>query len=509
MNAPDLAPLPPHSPEAEQWTVGALLLDPAAWQIVSGIVTASDFYRADHRLIFGAFERVQHEDGRADLLSVLEELKAGGTLEAAGGLAYLQGLLEATPSAANAKRYAEQVAEDARRRDLAALGAQINAQAMAPGADVGEIRARAEEALATIAKGRSAAVPLDLRDLATREPPPRAWAVLYWIAMGHAHLLVGLGGIGKSTLLMQLAACLAIGHDFIDRIERPFRVLLWLCEDDADEIWRRLVAIARWLGAPLDTFADRLVIVPRLGLDNVLMTSNHGRAAFTSTLAELRAGAEACGAEVVILDNVAHLFGGDENARHDVTTFINGLQGALPGRAVILAGHPSRAEGSEYAGSAAWENACRARLFLGRALPGEQPEEDPDDVVRFLARRKANYSARDWRRFRYADGVLVPDGAEPAGGGVMAQLRAQRAERIVLDGARRLREMGVRVTDGATSPQFLPRVLLDYKLAEGCTKRELADATRAAMLAGKLVRAEVGKYAGNRSPMFGLVVQGE
>ena len=46
--------------------------------------------------------------------------------------------------------------------------------------------------------------------------------------------------------------------------------------------------------------------------------------------------------------------------------------------------------------------------------------------------------------------------------------------------------------------------LRQYKLAEGCTNRELAEAMRAAMLAGKLSRAQVGKYA-NRTPMFGLV----
>lgn len=507
MNAADLGALPPHSVEAEQWTLGGLLLDNAAWPRVREVLTEDDFYRADHRTIWRAVARLMHEDSAADLLTVAEQLRADGELEGAGGIAYLQSLVNTTPSAANVVRYGEILAGLSRQRKAGGDFDRLRLAVLEPGADVDTVLAEAHEVLAANASATRRAAPLDLRDLASREPPERLWAILYWIAMGHAHLLVGLGGIGKSTLLMQLAACLAIGRDFIDRIERPFRVLVWLCEDDADEIWRRMVAIARWLDVPLDTFAERLVIVPRLGLDNVLMTAAYGRIAFTRTLAELRAQAEDTGAEVVILDNVAHLFGGDENSRHDVTTFINGLQGALPGRAVILAAHPSRAEGSEYSGSAAWENACRARLFLGRALPGEQPEDDPDDVVRYLARRKANYSSRDWRRFHYANGVLEPDGAEPGKGGLMSHLRAQRAAGVVLNGARRLRELGVRVTDGATSPQFLPRVLLDYKLAEGCTKRELADATRAAMIDGKLVRAEVGKYAGNRSPMFGLVVK--
>jgi hypothetical protein len=88
---------------------------------------------------------------------------------------------------------------------------------------------------------------------------------------------------------------------------------------------------------------------------------------------------------------------------------------------------------------------------------------------------------------------------------MVEHLRAARIERVLLAAARRLTEMGVRFTDAANSPQFLPRVVLDYKLAEGATKRELADAMRTAMLDGRLVRGEVGKYE-NRAPMFGLKV---
>jgi hypothetical protein len=508
--APELVDVP-HSVEAEAAVLGALLIDRAAWDRVRDVLGEADIYRAAHRAIWRAIERVRHEDQAADVLTVAEALRAAGELEDVGGLAYLQGLANSTPSAANVAAYAKIVRDRDRQRRLAGNFETLRVAALAPGANLEELRAEGEKALAEIPRRTEHMQPLDLRDLSTKSPPDRVWAMLWWIAMGHAHLLVGAGGIGKSTILMQLAACLALARHFVDEIPAALRVLMWLCEDDAAEIWRRLVAIAKWLDVPLEMLAENLHIVPRHGCENVLYTNEGGRLRFTPTLAELRKQALDLGAHVVMLDNLAHVFGADENKRHDVTTFLNGLAGALPGCALILAGHPSRAEGSEFSGSSAWENAVRARFYLGRSLPDQKPgeaDDDLDDTVRFLARRKANYSARDWRRFTFANGVLVPDEVEAAGG-MVAHLRTQRAEQVVLDGARRLRAMGVRVTDGATSPQYLPRVLLDYKLADGCTKRELSNATRAAMLDGKLVRAKVGQYAGNRSPMFGLVVAGE
>jgi hypothetical protein len=93
------------------------------------------------------------------------------------------------------------------------------------------------------------------------------------------------------------------------------------------------------------------------------------------------------------------------------------VAGALPGMAVLLLAHPARAAGSEFSGGAAWENAARARLYLGDKLPDQkaEPDEEPAENVRYLARRKPNYTAKDWRRFTYQDGVMVPDAVEMTG----------------------------------------------------------------------------------------------
>jgi hypothetical protein len=61
--------------------------------------------------------------------------------------------------------------------------------------------------------------------------------------------------------------------------------------------------------------------------------------------------------------------------------------------------------------------AVRARLYLSDRPPDANAADDEapaDERVRYLARRKANYSALDLKRFTLCDGVLVPDTAEPA-----------------------------------------------------------------------------------------------
>lgn len=347
--------------------------------------------------------------------------------------------------------------------------------------------------------------PLDWAQLEGTEPPARQWATTSWFGFGHVTLMVGAGGIGKTLCAQQWAAALAIGADFIDTTPRPLNVLMWACEDDGDELHRRQCDIAAWLKQPLSAFKPNLNVVPRHGEENTLMSLEFGRPIFTSVLKDLREQAGDHRADVVILDNAAQLYGGNENARHDVTLFMNRLSGELPGKAIMLLAHPSRAAGSEFSGSGAWEAVARTRLYLGRKLP-DQPDEggSEDDVTRYLCRRKANYSARDYRRFDYNNGVLVQDVTEGAGG-LIGSIRKRKALEVLIDGLKRLTEKGVRTTDGKTSPQYLPRVLVDYELNDGLAIRDLGDAMRQAVMSGRIERGVIGKYE-NRTPMYGLKV---
>lgn len=350
--------------------------------------------------------------------------------------------------------------------------------------------------------------PLDWSSLATRSPPVRPWRIAHWLSDGPM-LLAGAGGIGKTLLAQTLATALALGRYFLDDVLAPSRVLFWACEDDHDELWRRQLAICAFFGVTLADLDGHLTIEPRLGRDNALFGLAFGQPTWTPLRAELTAQVNDYKADVLILDNVGQTFGGQENDRHHVTTFVNGLASLGGDRSLstLLLGHPAKATDSEYSGSTAWENAVRMRWFFGATLP-DQPEEGPASPdVRYLAKRKANYTAHDWRRLQYVNGVFVPDAV--SGGSIAdrhsAEARAESAQRCVLHALARLAEASIRTTDGATSPDFLPRKMRETKLAADFTVRELTDAMRALQLAGQIEEGPVGHYR-NRTQKFGLKV---
>jgi replicative DNA helicase len=116
---------PPHSIEAEQSVLGALLIDRNAWDQVADAIRSEDFYRPDHRLIFEAVASLVVAGQPADVVTVSEQLERRGQLTDAGGLAYLGTLASETPTAANARTYAHIVRERALLRRLIEAGREI------------------------------------------------------------------------------------------------------------------------------------------------------------------------------------------------------------------------------------------------------------------------------------------------------------------------------------------------------------------------------------------------
>ena len=92
----------------------------------------------------------------------------------------------------------------------------------------------------------------------------------------------------------------------------------------------------------LSDFDNNLIIEPRAGKDNTLVSSEFGKLMFAPLMEELRQQAHDYRANAVILDNSAQLFGGNENDRHHVTAFMNNLAGTLQGKALMLLAHPAR-----------------------------------------------------------------------------------------------------------------------------------------------------------------------
>src|ERR1041385_5457262 len=80
--------VPPHSVEAEQSLLGALLLDNQAFDRVADLVSAEDFYRDDHRRIWRHIAKLIEATRPADVVTVGESIDASEDKDRAGGLAY-------------------------------------------------------------------------------------------------------------------------------------------------------------------------------------------------------------------------------------------------------------------------------------------------------------------------------------------------------------------------------------------------------------------------------------
>ncbi len=350
--------------------------------------------------------------------------------------------------------------------------------------------------------------PLDWRALESQTPPERDWAIDHWLPMGHVTMLAGAPGTGKTLCAQAMGSCLALRREYLDWMPAERRVLMWACEDEAAELWRRQVAIARWLGAPLSDFTSKLVMQSYAGQLVELAAAHEQRLEPTRMLTELREQIGDYQADVVILDNSARLFAGNENDRHQVTSFMAMLTAAAAPRnaAILLLAHPGKATGSEYSGSTAWEGAVRGRLYLGRTLPdtgADEATEGEDDGIRYLCRRKANYSARDWRRMRYVEGVLVAEVPAEAQAGVA--IGPEYGRDVVRRAVRKLAAMGEHGVAATGSPKYLPRLARDYQLLERLTERQFGTAMRDLRKGGELVVTVVGKYA-NRNPREGLTL---
>ncbi len=145
--------VPPHSIEAEQSVLGGLLLDNSAYDRIADFVSADDFYRFDHRIIFQHVVKLVNAAKPADVITVYESLASAGKGEEVGGLSYLNALAQNTPSAANIRRYAEIVRDRGVLRKLISVSDEIASAAFNPqGKEVKQMLDEAESKIFAIAE---------------------------------------------------------------------------------------------------------------------------------------------------------------------------------------------------------------------------------------------------------------------------------------------------------------------------------------------------------------------
>lgn len=234
-------------------------------------------------------------------------------------------------------------------------------------------------------------VPLNYVDLAAALVK-REWLIDERIPMFNVTLLSGEGAVGKSIALLQLAAAVVLGKDWLGTLPQFGPVLYIAAEEDEDEIRRRLEDIALHFQSNRQTLVQNGLRVICFAGENALLAEPDRRDLIRPTrlFDRIKADAVALRPKLIVVDPVADVFGGKENDRGQTRMFCTLMRGLAiaAGAAVILSSHPSVAgvqSDSGLSGSTAWHNSVRARMYF-KAL-----KDAADPNMRVLEIKKNNY----------------------------------------------------------------------------------------------------------------------
>lgn len=157
--------LPPHSLEAEESVLGALLLERDAIIRVAATLRPEDFYSGKHAAIYRVILDLYNRREPADLLTVTAELERRNELEQVGGLPAVAGLFSVVPTALHVEYYGKIVERTAVLRRVISAGARIVNIGYNDSLDADEALDEAQKAIHEVAQHRGARDFVSIREV--------------------------------------------------------------------------------------------------------------------------------------------------------------------------------------------------------------------------------------------------------------------------------------------------------------------------------------------------------
>ena len=115
----------PHSEEAEQSVIGAMVMDAEAINAAAEILTGEDFYKKQYGIVFEAMVELHTSGKPVDIVTLQSKLKEKNVPAEISSLEFMREIISWVPTSANVKSYANIVAKNATLRKLIRVTEEI------------------------------------------------------------------------------------------------------------------------------------------------------------------------------------------------------------------------------------------------------------------------------------------------------------------------------------------------------------------------------------------------
>jgi len=231
--AAPLLRVPPHNAEAERGVLGSILLDASRVMdlcLAQGLTTEA-FYVPQNRALFNILKLMHQDNTAIDMITVSERLRTSGLLENVGGAAFIEQLIDQTPTSAHAEYYIELVSQKHLLRCIIDCSRETETSCYDSGQSADLVLSTAEQAFLNIAErqrgfigtwseavndtvshvfrlldlgpGGISGLPTGLKNLDN---------ITRGLRSGEMVVLAARPSMGKTSLAMNIAECLALGQ---------------------------------------------------------------------------------------------------------------------------------------------------------------------------------------------------------------------------------------------------------------------------------------------------------
>jgi RecA-family ATPase len=327
-------------------------------------------------------------------------------------------------------------------------------------------------------------------------PPPVDWLVASRIPRGDVTTLHGDGGAGKTDIALRLAANVARGASDWLAHEIAFGKVLFISGEEPErELRRRMWQHSLRDGYSLDVLADNFRLwIPDEIHDAAMAIADRYNSIMRPTriMQEIAAAILELAPILVVVDNVAATFAGNQNDRVSVRSFVNLWRQIAHGPskpAVLLLDHPSLSgltSNTGRGGNMDWRNAVRSALWLHPPTEGAEA----DRGIRILETAKSNYGPPgNPLRLVWADGGLQLEHAQPSHHRAAKDAECEEAFLRLLD---QREGQGRFVSGEAKATTYAAKAFADMPNNGGFTRNAFAAAMERLLQSGHIVQVMHG-----------------